>query len=279
MDSIRQDAQDAQDIQDSQSIPKLGFGTYRLKGDTVYNSTLQALKQGYTHIDTANLYRNETEIGKAIKDSRVCRNKLWLTTKIQVKDIRKGKEAILSSIMNSLKELDTEYLDLVLFHGPDEKIVESWKFLEEIFVELKNKIRFIGVSNYDISHLELLLGSCKIKPYANQFEVSPFWNRDELIQYCRNKGIIAVAHTSLVKGEKFNDQKLTQLSQKVKIIEPLLLLAWALHKGLIVLPRSAKVEHIQENMKCLTIQLDSEIMRTLDSFHEDYCTHPQYKPK
>jgi len=262
-----------------QNIPNLGFGTYRLRGEKAKTSTLVALKKGYYHIDTANLYRNETEIGEAIKESGISRHKLWITTKIQVKDIQKGKEAIMNSITNSLKELNTEYLDLVLLHGPvEDRIVESWLTLEEIFAELGNKIRFIGVSNYNIDHLEKIMKSCKIKPYANQFEVSPFWNRDDLIKYCGEQGIIPVAHTSLIKGEKFEDAKLTELSTQVKISKPLLLLAWALHKGLTVLPRSEKEEHIQENMQCLSIQLDSEIMKILDSFHDGYCTHPKYKP-
>jgi diketogulonate reductase-like aldo/keto reductase len=267
-----------------QYIPKRGFGTYRLKGDIARTSTLLALQEGYDHIDTANLYRNEDEVGKAIKESGKPRNKLWITTKIQVKDMRKGKDAIYNSILNSLNQLGTEYIDLVLFHGPiEDNIIESWKILEEIILgnvdNLKNRVRFIGVSNYEIVHLENLLQNCKVKPYANQFEVSPYLCRENLIKYCQEKGIHVVAHTSLVKGEKFNDTKLTELSEQVKISKPLLLLSWALHKNMIVLPRSSNPDHINENMKCLEIKLDSETIKALDAFHEGYCTHPQYIPK
>jgi len=261
------------------SIPNLGFGTYRLKGDVAYNSTLIALQQGYRHIDTANLYKNEVEIGKAIKASSISRNEIWITTKIQVNDIKKGIDIMYKSIVNSLQQLDTEYLDLVLLHGPvDNEIVNNWKALEEIFLyKLNGKIRFIGISNYNMNHIELLLSDCKVKPYTNQIEISPYYFRRKLINYCQEKGIIVTAHTSLVKGEKFNDSKLENLSQKKKISKSILLLSWALSKNMIVLPRSSKEEHIIENMKSVDTILDIETIDELNGFHDGYCTHPHYK--
>ncbi len=264
-------------------IPKLGFGTYKLRGDVAFKSTLCALRHDYTHIDTANLYRNEEEIGKAIKESRIERCKLWITTKIQVKDIRKGKDAMLESINNSLSQLGVEYLDLVLLHGPADEMIEStWKFLEEIVLnDLKGKIRFIGVSNYGIKHLEIVLKDCKIKPYTNQIEVNPYYQRNKLRSYCQENGIIVTAYSSLIKGEKFSDTKLEELSQNTKISKPLLLLVWAVDKDMIVLPRSSKEEHIIENMKCLDITLDKKVIQELDGFQNGdsagYCTHPQYR--
>ena len=265
-----------------ETIPRLGFGTYRLRNDIAYNSTLAALTLGYNHIDTANLYKNEEEIGKAIKTSGIERNKLWITTKIQIKDIKKGKDAMYKSIQNSLIQLGTDYLDLVLLHGPvEEYLLESWKYLEEIIlgnvVELKKTIRYIGVSNYNIYHLDIILKNHRIKPYVNQFEVSPFLNRDNLISYCKEKNIIVVAHTSLIKGEKFNDVKLSELSDQIGISKPLILLSWALNKDMIVLPRSSDIEHIRENIKCLETKLDQDIIKELDDeYNVKYCTHPQY---
>ena len=150
--------------------------------------------------------------------------------------------------------------------------------MEEIVDELKGKVRYIGVSNYDINHLDPILKVCKIKPYANQFEVSPYWLRDDLISYCKKNDIIPVAHTSLIKGEKFGDDKLTRLCEREIISKPLLLLTWALSKGLVVLPRSSDAKHIVENMKCLGIGLEEKVMKELDGFHEGYATHPQYRP-
>ena len=262
------------------NIPSLGFGTYRLKEKVAFISTVHALKTGYNHIDTANLYKNEAEIGKAIKECDIKRKDLWLTTKVQVKDIKKGRDGIYKSIMNSLTQLDTEYLDLVLLHGPiPNMIVESWKILEDIVLnELYDRVRFIGISNYDIVHLEQLLPTCRIRPYANQFEISPYLNRDKLVEFCKLNGIVPVAHTSLVKGERFNDEKLERLSEKTGLSKSLLLLGWALHHGLTVLPRSSNPDHINENMVCVAIKLDPAIIDELNKFHiiDTHITHPQY---
>lgn len=265
-----------------ETIPRLGFGTYRLRNDIAYNSSLSALSLGYNHIDTANLYKNEEEIGKAIKKSGIERNKLWITTKIQIKDIKKGKDAMYKSIRNSLAQLGTEYLDLVLLHGPvEECLLESWRYLEDIMLgnveEFRRSIRHIGVSNYNIYHLDIILKNHRIKPYVNQFEVSPFLKRDDLVSYCKENNIIVVAHTSLVKGEKFNDIKLTNLSDQIGITKPLILLSWALNKDMVVLPRSSDIQHIRENILCLETRLDHDIIKKLDDeYNVKYCTHPQY---
>ena len=266
------------------SIPACGFGTYRLRDKVAYDSVLHALKT-HKHIDTANLYKNEAEIGKALRDSGVEREDVWITTKVQLKDIIKGKDAIYNSIVNSLEQLDVPYIDLVLLHGPagdDKKLVESWCALEEMILgnieRLKGKVRYIGVSNYNLSHLKPVMDSCRIKPYANQIEVSPYLNRSDVIDYCKENGIVVVAHTSLIKGEKFGDQKLEDLSKRIGISKPLILLAWGLHHGMVVLPRSSKVDHIDENWKCLDVKLDNEVVSELDEFYkvDRYCTHPKY---
>ncbi|QKF94530.1 aldo/keto reductase [Fadolivirus algeromassiliense] len=273
-----------------ETIPPCGFGTYRLRGDAARESTACALNEGYNHIDTANLYGNEDKVGEAIKNSKIPRDKLWITTKIQIKDIKKGKDAMYASISNSLTQLQTSYLDLVLLHGPvEECLIESWSILEEVILgsveHLKDRVRFIGISNYDVHHLEQLLPVCRIKPYANQFEVSPYLNRFNLIDYCKEKNIIVVAHTSLVKGEKFNDQKLIEMSEQTRISKSLVLLGWGLSHGMVVLPRSSNPEHIKENLQCLQIKLDTNIMSQLNEFYKyekeepGYYTHPQYIKK
>lgn len=267
------------------NIPKCGFGTYKLSGEIAYTSTLNALHSGYTHIDTANLYKNEVEIGKAIKDSGILRENIWITTKVQIGDIRRGKDAIYDSVVNSLEKLQTGYLDLVLLHGPTDDVVTSWKALEDIVLgnveQLKDKVRYIGVSNYEIRHLNILLISCRIKPYTNQIEVSPYMPRIELVEYCRQKDIIVTAHTSLLKGNKFDDSKLENISNRIKINKPLILLAWALWHDMIILPRSSNLEHIQENIKSLNVKLVDDVVKELDEFHkiDTYCTHPQFVDK
>ena len=249
------------------TIPPIGFGTYKLNGQTCHNSVLEALKAGYRHIDTANLYKNEAEVGQAIEASGVPRGEVWITTKIHWRDIKKGRDAMNKSVVHSLTQLQTDYIDLLLLHNPvDDKLVESWQVMEEIVGT--GKVRFIGVSNYTVEQLAIVLDNCKIKPYANQFEITPFYNRPELIQYCKSNGIIAVAHTSLVKGEKFDDDRLVALSRQSGISKPLLLLAWALKQDLVVLPRSCNVEHIKENLESLGVVLDDGVLETMDEFHD-----------
>ena len=249
-------------------IPKIGLGTYRLKGKTVYESVLTALRVGYRHIDTASLYGNEKEIGEAIVNSGIKREDIWITTKIKVKDIENGKEKMKDSVLNSLKNLQTEYIDLVLLHGPTDTL-KDWQYLEEIYFET-GKIKNIGVSNYDVRHLENLLGNCEIRPYVNQFEVNPYLERNYLIDYCQKERILVVAHSSLVKGEKFSDEKLKQTAEKFNISCAQLLLSWALSKNLIIIPRSSNSSHIQENFFSESLSVD------LDDFNESYTTHPQY---
>lgn len=255
-----------------ESIPKCGFGTYCLKNNVGYDCTLYALKNGYNHIDTASLYQNETVIGKAILDSGIDRNKIWITTKINMVDISLGDVAMHNSVLNSLENLNTDYIDLVLLHGPvDGIILESWMILEDIMLKFHGKIRFIGVSNYDVRHLNIILSNCRIKPYANQIEISPYLNRDELVDLCNGNGIVIVAHSSLTKTKKFNDIKLENISVKTNISKPLILLAWALHHNMVVLPRSSNFEHIKENLGCLDVILDDNVMFELDNFYTNDC--------
>lgn len=258
-------------------MPLCGFGTYCLKKDDAYKSTLCALQNGYRHVDTATLYGNEKEVGLALKDSSVTREHIWLTTKIKVNDIEKGKDAMVQSVFNSLDQLGT-YIDLILLHGPTDQIKESWAILEEIMLSFEHKVRYIGVSNYNIDHLNIILSNCTIKPYANQFEVSPYLNKSELINFCKDNGIVVVAHTSLTKGRKLNDPKLDNISIRTNISKPLLLLAWALHYNMVVLPRSSNEDHIEENLKCLDIKLDDDCVRKLDEFYvnDKFCMYHKF---
>jgi diketogulonate reductase-like aldo/keto reductase len=296
-------------------IPSIGFGTFRLKGNDAYQMVLRALQNGYRHIDTAKLYGNEQDVGRAIKDSGVKREEIFITTKIW-KDDLKNENRMIKSVKNSLRKLGVDYLDLVLLHTyPDEiekkilsnpvqinlmnlinpmnlqaqknpmiqlsnKLIITWRVMESILdnkiPELENKVKHIGVSNYKIKHLEKLLKFCKHKPYVNQIEVSPYLVREDLVKYCQKNDIKVVAHTSLIKGEKFTDDKLVNLSKKYEISMPLLLLGWALSKNYVVLPRTSQFEHLTHNYKCLEMTLSKEIIEELDRFNENYATHPQY---
>lgn len=270
-------------------IPHLGFGTYRLKDETAYNSVLSALRLGYRHIDTAMRYGNESQVGRAIKDSGIERSAIWVTTKVPIDKKQCNESHIIKTIKNSLANLQVDYIDLILLHYPVHeradlnhlaKNLNAWKVLEKIvkgeIPELKDKVKKIGVSNYKITQLKEILENGSMKPYLNQIEISPYFLRDELVQYCKDQCILVEAHSSLVKGEKFNDEKLIHLSQETGISKSDLLLSWALSKGFIIIPRSCNCDHMVENKKVIDLRLDESVIKKLDQFHGPYYTHPQY---
>lgn len=240
-------------------LPLIGYGTYRLKNP--YTNILYALRLGYRSIDTASLYQNEVEVGKAIKDSGIPREEIFLTTKVKLADLLKGEEGIRSVVKLSLERLNT-YIDLLLLHVPTNNLRENWQTLISL---QSSQVRRIGVSNFDIKHLEQLSGEV---PYANQIELSPFLPRKELVSYCQKLGIKIIAHSSLTKGRKLNDQRLIVLSQNKGTTPAQLLLSWAVSQGFAVIPMSSNKDHIKEN---LIIPLDLQ----METFDEEYATHPK----
>ena len=254
-------------------LPSIGFGTYRLLGDICVKSVETALITGYRHIDTAQLYRNEAEVGIGIKNSGIPRDQLFITTKICFKMMEAGKEAMKLSVQESLNKLDISYIDLLLLHAPLDNYISNWRDLIDIQQELGNNvIRYIGVSNFGQEHLTNII-PFKV-PYANQFEVSPFWQRDELISFCLKNKIKPVAHSSLVKGELFSDPSLAKIANALSISPSKLLLSWAYTKTLYIVPRSSNPAHILENFTPIT--LSSATLDQLKSLNRKYATHPKY---
>lgn len=261
-------------------INMIGLGTYKLDNDTTFNIVQEALKLGYRIIDTAQLYENEESVGKAIRESQIDRNEIFVITKIWLTNIEQGKQSIINSVINSLNKLDIGYIDALLLHGPvKDKIIESWIVMQDIFLdkidELKGKIKSIGVSNYDIPDLEILLENCDIVPAHNQIEISPFCKRQQLIEYCKSKNIEIIAHSSLTKGKMFNHMAIQQLCSKYNCKPSKILLNWSLSKGYIVLPRTSNLNHLKENFDHNLI-LNKRDISMLDTINEIFYTHPQY---
>jgi len=260
-------------------IPSIGLGTYLLKENT-FQAVKKAIELGYRHIDTAFIYKNEEFVGQAIKESIVPRKELWITTKIWYQDLVKGRNGVLRSVRRSLKRLQVDYIDLVLIHGPTKdpaNILETWQALQDICLgnisDLKDAIRFIGVSNYKNVHLELLEKE-SIKPYCNQIEYHPFLKRNDILDYCKEKGIKVIAYCSLVQGEKNSDPVLMELSKKTGASIAQILLSWGLQKGVIVIPRTHIEEQLLENIQL--IKLEQKIMQVLDEINEEYAIFKQY---
>ena len=229
-------------------LPNIGLGTYQLDSEQTYRSVRWALSIGYRHIDTAALYRNEKQVGQAIRDSGISRQQIFVTTKISPKAIRQHQ--LKYAIESSLHQLELDYIDLMLLHCPSTQVSETWKELSRLYCELyqNTSIRYIGVSNYqeiDLKQLE----DAQIKPYANQIEVTPFLPRKKLRAYCQNQGIHVVAHSSLTKGIQFNNPQLLKImaEHNERLTSASLLLKWALQNKLKIIPRSVNQQHLFAN--------------------------------
>ena len=248
------------------SISKIGLGTYLLGEKTMY-ACLKALEIGYRHIDTAALYRNEKQVAEAITRSQIQREEIFVTSKIKVKDIRSGN--LNTAVCRSLENLKS--IDLLLLHAPTENLVDAWKQMLEI--SQWQEIGDIGVSNFDVCHLQKLEFQL---PKWNQIEVTPYLQRPNLVRFCQQKEIQIVAHSPLVKGRKLLDDNLRSLAQSINISPSQVLIAWSLAKGYIVLPRSSKSTHLQENFDASKIKLPEDVLQKLDCLEEGYATHPQH---
>jgi len=265
-------------------IPQLGYGTYRLKGEECYKGVLKALELGYRHIDTADSYKNHKEVARALKDSKVPREKVFITSKITWSD--HGTRRARKAINRILTELGLDYVDLLLIHFPGVKYqenqgrdmggpldvgigyamadlnaslklrIETWRALEAAQDNLQT--RFIGVSNYEISHLKELLRYAKIRPAVNQVELHPFLPKYKLQEFCKENQIIIEAYGSIVQNgrKKFlKDKVIGDMAAVFDKSEAQVALKWAVQQDLVVLPKSSKPGRIKENMDIFNWEL------------------------
>jgi methylglyoxal/glyoxal reductase len=245
---------------------KIGLGTYRLGEETIF-ACLKALEIGYRHIDTASLYRNEKQVAKAIEQSGLKREEIFVTSKIKVADLQ--SEHLELAVCRSLENL--KRIDLLILHAPTKNLVDVWKQMLEI--KQWQEIGDIGVSNFDVCHLQKLEFQL---PKWNQIEVTPYLQRLNLVRYCQQKEIQIIAHSPLVKGRKLRCNNLLSIAQSIQVSPSQLLIAWSLAKGYLVLPRSSQLIHLQENFDAIKVKLSEKILKKLDCLEENYATHPQH---
>lgn len=259
-------------------LPTFGFGTYRIT-DNVCNPkdvVANALKAGYRAIDTANLYNNEEYVGAAIKESGIDRKDLFLTTKVSRKHLKTGK--IEEGVKMSFSKLGVDYIDLILLHFPHEdNWLTNWEKLVGIYNKYNGKIRYIGVSNYSSDQIVKLIETTGHVPYCNQIELSPFFQRYSLVETCKKNNIKVVAYCSLTRNERTDDEKLVEIANKYNHDTHLMLLAWALKKGYVVIPKAISPDHQTHNLAALDLDLSDDAMVELDTLHDGYCIHKSYK--
>lgn len=251
-------------------MPMIGLGMFEVPpGRSASDTALAGIEEGYVHIDTAQAYRNEGDVGEALKRSGVKREEIFITTKLSNKN--QGYDSALSTFEDSLKRLGTSYVDLFILHWPVEKLrKESYRALEKLAND--GKCRAIGVSNFTIRHLEDLLGSAGVVPAVNQVEFHPFLYQKELLEYCRRKGIQLEAYSPLVRGERINHPKISEVAKRNEITPAQVYLSWALHHGVVVIPKTTSRERMRENLESRNIELSESDMSVIDSLNENYHT-------
>ena len=254
------------------NIHKIGFGTWQISdGEEVYNSVTHALKVGYRHVDTAQIYRNEVGVGQAIADSDLAREDIFLTTKIW--NDKHDYDLAKASIEESLEKLGVDYVDLLLIHWPNPKAqreqdawkagnAATWKAMEEAY--RAGKVRAIGVSNFMIHHLEALLETAEIKPQVNQVLLAPGCTQEDLVSFCRQHDILLEAYSPLGTGSIFENPVVQNLAAKYGKSIAQVALRWSLHKGFLPLPKSVTPNNIEANLQIFDFELSEEDVDKLD---------------
>ncbi|KAG6190580.1 hypothetical protein E4U27_005469 [Claviceps purpurea] len=250
------------------SIPNLGFGIYQLYGQACQKAILAALDAGYRHIDSAQIYRNESDVGAALKQSSLKREDVFLTTKISQSagSFDKTYKSAVESIGMISGGGKDGYVDLFLIHLPGtgrDSREELWKVLEKLYEE--GRAKAIGVSNYRPQHVDEMKEYAKIwPPHVNQIELHPWCQQKEIVQYCRDNNIVVAAYSPLACGANLSDSTLTAVADKYKKSPAQVLVRYALQKGWVPLPKSGNEERIKQNADVFDFALSEEDMKTMD---------------
>lgn len=251
-------------------IPRLGLGVYQIPPrETTLHAVRYALKIGYRHIDTARIYGNEEDVGRAVLESGIPREEIFITTKVWNSD--QGYPSTLTACERSLQRLGLSYVDLYLIHWPvQRKSKDTWKAMIQLLGE--GKARAIGVSNYEIFHLQEILQNFDVVPSINQVEFHPFLFQKELLQFCKNKGIQLEAYSPLTRGNKLNHPTIERLAKKYGKTSPQILIRWSLQHHLVVIPKSIHEYRITENSQVFDFHIGEKDMELLNSLNEDLHT-------
>lgn len=255
-------------------VPANGFGVYQVSKEDCKESVLTALKTGYRHIDTAQSYFNESEVGEALKESDVPRKEIFLTTKVWIDNYGEGKTY--DSVVESLKKLQTDYLDLILLHQPVGDYYAAYRDLEKLYEE--GKVRAIGVSNFYPDRLVDLCMFAKIKPMVNQIEVNVFNQQVEAKKWADKYGVVLEAWAPFAEGRNnmFHNEVLQAIGEKHNKSVAQVILRWLYQRGIVSLAKSVHEERIKENFDIYSFELDDDDMKkieTLDASTSSFFSH------
>ena len=243
-------------------MPLAGFGTYMLNGETCVNAVASAIEGGYRMIDTAEAYGNEKEVGEGIRRSGIAREELFLAAKVNFKSYEHAEQ----TVMQSMNNLQTDYIDLLLLHWPFANYYAAWRVLEKLYAE--GKIRAIGVSNFEPDQLLDLIAYNKIVPAINQIETNLYCQRSVERSWMDKKQVAHMAYAPLGQGnrnEMFGESTVLALAEKYGKTPAQILLRFLTQKGIAVIPISTKPEHIKENFNLFDFTLTADEMTWLST--------------
>ena len=254
------------ELNDGNSIPQLGFGVFQIPPEETAEATELALKAGYRHIDTAEMYGNEREVGEGIRSAGVERADVFVTSKLnngfhEPDDARRAFDRTLS-------ELGFDHVDLFLIHWPlptlyDGDFVSTWKVLEEFKAD--GRARSIGVSNFQVEHLQRVLDEADVVPAVNQIELHPYFQNREVAGFCDQNGIAVEAWSPIAQGDVLGDETVGQIAQALERTPAQVVLRWHIQKGYIVFPKSTTPERIEENFRLFDFELDDDQVAQIDA--------------
>nr|WP_318614357.1 aldo/keto reductase [Sporosarcina sp. YIM B06819] len=253
-------------------MPWLGLGVFKVEeGKELVNAVKTAIAHGYRSIDTAAIYGNEAGVGQGIREANVARKDLFVTSKVWNSEL--GYEATIAAYEESLRKLELDYLDLYLIHWPVAgKYKEAWQALETLYKE--GRVKAIGVSNFQIHHLEDLMTDANIKPMVNQVEYHPRLTQKELQAFCRQHAIQLEAWAPLMQGQLLDNAELQDIASKHGKSVAQIILRWDLQNGVVTIPKSTKAHRIAENATVFDFELTTEEMNRMDSLNENHRVGP-----
>ncbi|AXI07948.1 aldo/keto reductase [Oceanobacillus zhaokaii] len=244
-------------------MPQLGFGVWQVPDEEATAAVEKAFESGYRSIDTAKVYGNEAGVGRAIANSNIPREELFITTKVWNAD--HGYENTLKAFDASLERLGLDYVDLYLIHWPTPKFdeyVETYKALEKLYKD--GRVKAIGVCNFAIEHLERILNECEIVPAINQVECHPYLQQKELKEFCQKHGILVEAYSPLMNGrDVLEDDVVRELAEQYRKTPAQVILRWHLQTGVVVIPKSVTPSRIEENIDVFGFELSEADMKKL----------------
>ena len=259
-------------------MPQLGYGVYQVSKEECERCVLDALKVGYRHIDTAQSYFNEEEVGRAIAKSGIPREEIFLTTKVWIEHY--GYEQTKKSIFESMQKLKVDYIDLVLLHQPFGDYYGAWRALEDMYAE--GKIKAIGISNFYPDRMIDLASFSRIKPMVNQVETHPHNQQIEAQKWMEKYGIQIEAWAPFGEGRGglFTNETIAKIAAKYNKSVAQVILRWELQRGIVVIPKSVHIERMEQNFNVFDFELtdeDMQVMASLDKKQSSFFSHQDPK--